>query len=69
MRGKKQGPYQPIRKWDRSRAEIILRVKQFFEREREQNQRMIVNRVIERIMAATGAGRKIILQVKDKKDL
>ena len=36
MRGVKQGPGKRIRKIDKSHAEIILRVRQSFEKERDQ---------------------------------
>ena len=57
------------RKYDRSHAEIILKVRQFFEKERQEQQRINVNKVVERTAAATGASRNIIAYIRNEDDL
>ena len=69
MRGEKAGPHKRIRKFDRSHAEIILRVRQFFEMEKSQKKRICVNRVVERTVAATGANHNIVSRIRSQEDI
>ena len=55
------GPHKRLRVYDNSHAEIILRVRQYFEFERNQEKSQNLNRVVERTAAATGTSRKIFL--------
>ena len=57
------------RKYDRSHAEIILKIRQFFEKERQEQQRIHVNKVVERTAAATGASRNIIARIRNDEDV
>lgn len=46
MRGEKQGPGEHVRKLDKSHTEIILRVQQYFEIERQQKLFMEIAQVV-----------------------
>ena len=48
MRDLKQGPGKSIRKLNKSRAEIILRVRQYFKKERDQKLFPEVAKVLKR---------------------
>ena len=50
-------------------AEIIFKVRQLFEKERQEQQRINVNKVVERTSAATGASRNIIARIRNKDDV
>ena len=57
------------RKYDRFHAEIILKVRQSFEKERQEQQRIHVKKVVERTAAATGASRNIITRMRYEEDV
>ena len=58
-----------IRKYDKSHAEIILRVRQFFEREREGGKRIHVQKVVERTCAATGVSHNLVTRIRSQEDI
>ena len=58
-----------IRKYDKSHAEIILRVRQFFEREKESGKRMHVQKVVERTCAATGVCHNLVTKIRSQEDV
>ncbi len=61
--------HQQIRKYDKYRAHIILRLCQFFECERLQDKRINVQKVVERTAAATGASKIIVARIKTDEDV
>lgn len=69
MRGQKQSPVKRIRKLDKSHVEIILRVRQFFEHEKEKEEVPNINQVIERTSKATGINRNTLRKIKNIDDV
>ena len=65
----KKGPHKRLRVYDKSHAEIILRVRQYFEYERNQKKSQNLMKVVERTAAATGASRKIVSLIKTEEDV
>ena len=57
------------RKYDKSHVEIILLIRQFFEKERDTQKRIALNKVVERTAEATGASRNIISRIKTEEDV
>ena len=53
-----------IRAYDLSYLKILPRVRQFFEQERKEHNRIYLNGELERIAAATGVGRHIVAKVQ-----
>ena len=58
-----------IRKYDKSHAEIIWRVREFFEEEKRLRKRIDVDKVIERTIAATGASKWTVIKLKSPEDV
>ena len=58
-----------IRKYDKSHAEIILLVRQYFEEERKQGKRVNVEKVVEQSAAATEANINVVVKIKTQTDL
>ena len=58
-----------LRKYDKSHAEIILKVRQYFELERRQKKIMNVQQVVQRTAAATGAGKNIVSLIRTEEDV
>ena len=58
-----------VRKFDRSHAEIVLRVRQFFERECQRGKSLYLNRVLERRAAATRGSAITSNKLKSENDL
>ena len=55
--------------YGKSHAEIICRVRDYFENELRQGKRMKLSHVVERTAAATGVSKNIICRLKSTKDL
>ncbi len=60
---------QRIRKYDKSYAQIILRVRQYFEHERLKGHRINLRKVVERTAAAAGASHNIVARIKTEDDV
>ncbi len=60
---------QQIRKYDKSHAQVILRVRQYFEHERFKGYRINLQKVLERTAAATGASHNIVARIKTEEDV
>ncbi len=60
---------QRIRKYEKSHAQIILRVRQYFEHERLEGHRINLQKVVERTAAATGASHNIVARIKTEEDV
>ena len=58
-----------VRKYDRSHTEIILRVRQFFERVCQREKLLHLNRVLERTAAATGFSARNLNKLESENDL
>ena len=58
-----------VQEHDRSHADIVLRVRQFFELERQRGKSLRLNRVIERIAAATEVSARTLNKLKSENDL
>ena len=57
------------RKYDRSHAAIILRVRQYFEQELRAGKRHKLNHILDRTAAATGVPRATISRIKTEEDV
>lgn len=57
------------RAYSRSHVEILLRVRQFFEKEKAEGKPINVNQVLQRTSAATGIGRSLCSSIKTDKDV
>ena len=57
------------RKYDKSHAEIMWRVRQYSENELRQGKRVKLSHVVERTAAATGLSKNIICRIKSTEDL
>ena len=55
-----------IPEYDKSHAEIILRVRQFFEREREGGKRNYYQKVVERTCAATRVPHNLVRRIRSQ---
>ena len=64
MKGFKNSPHKKLRKVDRSHAEIILRVRQYFENERSNGVCSNLQRVVDRTAKATGVSTKIVNKIR-----
>ena len=65
----KKLPHKRLRVYDKSHAEIILRVRQYSELERDQKKRKNLHRVVERTAEATGASRKVVSLIRTEDDI
>lgn len=50
-------------------AEIILRVRNFFENEKRNPEQIDINKVVERTAAATGVHRSLVSKIKIERDV
>lgn len=60
----KTSPHERMRPHDKSHAEILLRVKHYFEGEQAKKKGMNLYQIAERTAAATGVSRKIVSLIK-----
>lgn len=65
----KKGPYRRVRKVERSQAEVILRVRRFFEEEKSRGKSINLNSLLDRTAEATGFSRAIIAKIKTEEDI
>ena len=65
----KQGPGKRIRKLDKSHAEIILRVRQYFEKERDKKLCPEVAQVLNRTSNATGVNEVTLRKRRTEADV
>ena len=61
--------HRRIRKYDKSHAQIILRVREYFEKEKTAGKRIDVQHVVARTAAATGANQNIIVKIRTQEDV
>ena len=65
----KLGPYCRVRKATKPIAEIILRVRKYFEQEKELQRSLNLTKVFERTSEAPGFSREVLCKVKSKEDV
>ena len=58
-----------VRAYDSSYIEIVLGVRQFFEKEKQEYRSINLNNIIERIVAATGVNKNIIFRIRTMEDV
>ena len=58
-----------IRAYDSSHIEIVLRVRQLFEKEKQEHRRINLNNVIERTVIATGVSKNMRCRVRTMEDV
>ena len=58
-----------VRAYDSSHIQIVLRVRQFLEKEKQEHRLINLNNVIERTLAATGVRKNIICRVRTIEDV
>ncbi len=58
-----------VRAYDQAHLEIVLRVRQFFETERTQHQRINLNNVVKRKSAATGVNKNLVCKTRTIEDV
>lgn len=61
--------YRKPRKLIRSQAELVLRIRNYFEKEKLEQRGLDVNRVLNRTAAATGLSRALVAQIKTEEDV
>ena len=64
-----KGTCKRNRVYTRAHAEIVLRVRQFFEKEKSKKQRININKVVERLSEATGVGRTLLAKIRTEADV
>ena len=65
----RRSQYKKFRAINRSHAEIIIRVREFFEKEKRHGSSLILNRGLDRTAEATGIGRSTVACIKTHEDL
>ena len=65
----KLGPYRRVRKVTKPIAEVILRVRKYFEQEKKLQRSLNLTKVLEGTSEATGFSRGVVGKVKSQEDV